>query len=120
MGHDGQRPYSETKCCRLQQTTSAKDGAHTAHSWDRVEDEDQFVGSIEIHTVPMAAHASNGVWTPVGLHGRGVWRAEARKCLKGFGGPGRVRTVDLFHAMEARSQTAPQSTKGAGRSTLGD
>jgi hypothetical protein len=24
--------------------------------------------------------------------------------LKGIGGPGRVRTVDLFHAMEARSQ----------------
>ena len=27
-----------------------------------------------------------------------------RKCLKCLGGPGRVRTVDLFHAMEARSQ----------------
>jgi len=26
------------------------------------------------------------------------------KCLKRFGGPGRVRTDDLFHAMEARSQ----------------
>jgi hypothetical protein len=39
---------------------------------DRVEDEDPIVGSIEIHNVPMAAHASNGVWTPVGLHRRGV------------------------------------------------
>jgi hypothetical protein len=25
--------------------------------------------SVEIHTVPMAAHASIGVWTPVGLRG---------------------------------------------------
>ena len=29
-----------------------------------------------------------------------VWRQPSEK----FGGPGRVRTVDLFHAMEARSQ----------------
>ena len=28
-----------------------------------------------------------------------------------FGGPGRDRTDDLFHAMEARSQTAPQAHK---------
>ena len=103
MGHDGQRPYRETKCRRLQQTTSVKNGAHTAHVLHRVEDASPVVGSIETHTVPMAAHASNGVWTPVGLHGRGGWRAEARKCLKGFGGPGRVRTVDLFHAMEAQA-----------------
>ncbi len=26
-----------------------------------------------------------------------------------YGGPGRDRTDDLFHAMEARSQTAPQA-----------
>jgi hypothetical protein len=26
-----------------------------------------------------------------------------------IGGPGRDRTDDLFHAMEARSQTAPQA-----------
>ena len=26
------------------------------------------------------------------------------KCLKPFGGPGEIRTHDLFHAMEARSQ----------------
>src|SRR6202162_875833 len=26
------------------------------------------------------------------------------KCLKRFGGPGEIRTHDLFHAMEARSQ----------------
>jgi uncharacterized membrane protein len=39
----------------------------------RVEDEDPIVGSIEIHTVPMAAHASNGFWTPRArsLTGRG-------------------------------------------------
>ncbi len=29
--------------------------------------------------------------------------------IDGFGGPGRDRTDDLFHAMEARSQTAPQA-----------
>ena len=60
----------ETKCCRLQQTTSVKNGAHTAHALDRVEAASQVVGSIEIHTVPMAAHASNGrldsSWTPQG------------------------------------------------------
>jgi hypothetical protein len=27
-----------------------------------------------------------------------------------FGGPGRVRTVDLFHAMEARSQLRHRPT----------
>ena len=45
-GRVGQRPYMEKKCCRLQQTTSVKNGAHTAHSSDCVEDEEQFVGSI--------------------------------------------------------------------------
>ena len=29
-----------------------------------------------------------------------------------IGGPGRDRTDDLFHAMEARSQTAPQAHTG--------
>ena len=29
--------------------------------------------------------------------------------LEIFGGPDRDRTDDLFHAMEARSQTAPQA-----------
>ncbi len=29
--------------------------------------------------------------------------------LEIFGGPDRARTDDLFHAMEARSQTAPQA-----------
>src|ERR1019366_1584327 len=32
------------------------------------------------------------------------------KCLKRFGGPGRVRTDDLFHAMEARSQLRHRPT----------
>jgi hypothetical protein len=31
-------------------------------------------------------------------------REESRKSMRSCGGPGRVRTVDLFHAMEARSQ----------------
>src|SRR3954471_24105725 len=37
-----------------------------------------------------------GVWTPDGLH--------VDSDCKGFGGPGEIRTHDLFHAMEARSQ----------------
>jgi hypothetical protein len=35
-----------------------------------------------------------------------------------FGGPGRDRTDDLFHAMEARSQTAPQAHCVAGATFL--
>src|SRR5712692_10108896 len=30
------------------------------------------------------------------------WEGDG-KCLKCFGGPGRVRTVDLFHAMEVKA-----------------
>jgi hypothetical protein len=33
----------------------------------------------------------------------------ARRMICKIGGPGRDRTDDLFHAMEARSQTAPQA-----------
>ena len=39
----------------------------------------------------------------------------ARKSLKGNklnGGPGEIRTLDLFHAMEARSQLRHRPTKG--------
>ena len=43
-------------------------------------------------------------WTPTGLQGRGFGTQESCKCLKRFGGPGEIRTHDLFHAMEARSQ----------------
>jgi hypothetical protein len=32
------------------------------------------------------------------------------KCLKCFGGPGEIRTHDLFHAMEARSQLRHRPT----------
>ena len=32
------------------------------------------------------------------------------KLRRGFGGPERVRTVDLFHAMEARSQLRHRPT----------
>src|ERR1019366_10018529 len=110
-GRTGQRPYMESICCRLQQTTSVKDGAHTAHTLDRVEDEDPIVGSIEIHTVPMGAHASNGVWTPVGLRRTHLWLAGVAKCLKRFGGPEGIRTLDLFHAMEARSQLRHRPTR---------
>ena len=44
-----------------------ENGAHAAHSSDHVDDEGLVVGSMKIHAVPMAAHASNWVWTPIGL-----------------------------------------------------
>ena len=37
---------------------------------------------------------------------------EPGKCLKSCGGPDRVRTDDLFHAMEARSQLRHRPTCG--------
>jgi hypothetical protein len=55
-----------------------ENGAHAAHAYDHVEDEGLMVGSIEIHTVPMAAHASNGVWTPLGLRRQGSWLVGER------------------------------------------
>ena len=61
VGASGHRPYMETKCCRLRKTTTrVKNGAHGAHAADPVEDEGLIVGSIEIHTVPMAARAQMG------------------------------------------------------------
>src|ERR1035437_3581606 len=39
------------------------------------------------------------------------------KCLKSCGGPARVRTVDLVHAMEARSQLRHRPTFAADRQT---
>jgi hypothetical protein len=46
-------------------------------------------------------------WTPVitCVAGKGDG-----KCLKRFGGPGEIRTHDLFHAMEARSQLRHRPT----------
>jgi hypothetical protein len=78
VGRTGQRPYMESICCRLQQTTCLKSGAHTAQSCQLIEPGGLIVGSIEIHTVPMAAHASNGVWTPVGLRGLPSWLGGGR------------------------------------------
>jgi hypothetical protein len=75
-----------------------------AQSQQLIEPGGLVVGSIEIHTVPMTAYASSGVWTPVGLQRLRFWLAGDGKCLKRFGGPGEIRTHDLFHAMEARSQ----------------
>src|SRR5438128_1562817 len=40
----------------------------------------------------------------LGLEGDG-------KCLKRFGGPEGIRTLDLFHAMEARSQLRHRPTR---------
>ena len=44
-----------------------KDDAHRAQSRQRIEPDGLVVGRFKFHTVPMAAHASNGFWTPVGL-----------------------------------------------------
>ncbi len=42
----------------------------------------------------------DSAWTPLGF----VGLALASDVYETFGGPGRDRTDDLFHAMEARSQ----------------
>ena len=44
------------------------------------------------------------IWTPVGLRRLHSGGRGNGKCMKRFGGPGEIRTHDLFHAMEARSQ----------------
>jgi hypothetical protein len=38
-----------------------------------------------------------------------VGEGRCLQVVEMIGGPGRDRTDDLFHAMEARSQTAPQA-----------
>ena len=77
-GHIGHHPYMESICCRLQQTTSVEYGAHGAQSCQLIEPGGLGVGSIEIHTVPMAAHASkwglDSSWTPATT----FWRAGER------------------------------------------
>src|SRR5437870_11521996 len=45
-----------------------------------------------------------------------TWRAGEVIQKRGFGGPGRDRTDDLFHAMEARSQLRHRPTRGDGQS----
>ena len=47
-----------------------------------------------------------------GLRELGLCQEKGCKCLKGFGGPGEIRTHDLFHAMEARSQLRHRPTRG--------
>jgi hypothetical protein len=42
-------------------------------------------------------------------------KSRIARTLRLYGGPGRDRTDDLFHAMEARSQTAPQAHVLQGR-----
>src|ERR1019366_2613822 len=57
-------------------------------------------------SVPLrAAAARQAVESPAQPAGDYVcgWMGDG-KCLKYFGGPGEIRTHDLFHAMEARSQ----------------
>ena len=41
------------------------------------------------------------IWTPVGLRRVVLGGRGNAKSLKCFGGPGEIRTHDLFHAMEA-------------------
>jgi hypothetical protein len=43
----GTPPYKEVICCRVQQTTSMKNGAHGAHFLQGVENVDQKVGGQE-------------------------------------------------------------------------
>src|SRR5665647_2984384 len=45
------------------------------------------------------------------------WIGGGSGLLADLGGPGRVRTVDLFHAMEARSQLRHRPTFAADRHT---
>src|SRR5581483_5959651 len=47
-------------------------------------------------------------WTPNWHHGRGSDAALSCKYLKCFGGPGEIRTHDLFHAMVVGSITYEQ------------
>ena len=105
VGKEGESRLSgeaDATAPEYQEPTCMKNGAHTAHALDSVEDESIVVGTIEIHTVP--THQMG--WTPRVR----IFMAEARKSLRGFGGPERVRTVDLFHAMEARSQLRHRPT----------
>ena len=48
-------------------------------------------------------------WTPNWHHGHAADLVLGCKCLKCFGGPGEIRTHDLFHAMGVRSITYRQS-----------
>ena len=56
----------------------------------------------------MAAHLSN--WRLDSGEPLMAGRGNA-KCLKRFGGPEGIRTLDLFHAMEARSQLRHRPTR---------
>ena len=55
-----------------------------AHTRQRIERMAESWAGTEIHTMPMAAHAQD-----VGVE----------PCWLGFGGPGEIRTHDLFHAI---------------------
>ena len=58
---------------------------------------------------PLLPHESRPpLWARFGLRRSRGWFV-AGMCLKCFGGPGEIRTHDLFHAMEVRSTTYRQS-----------
>ena len=44
-------------------------------------------------------------WTPVGLRDYVFGDGRNAKCLKCFGGPEGIRTLDLFHAMEDQTHS---------------
>ena len=73
---------------------------------------DLGVGSIEnphgAHGCPCTKWVLDSSWTPRARNLTG----QARKCLKRFGGPEGIRTLDLFHAMEARAQLPTASSEG--------
>ena len=77
-GRTGQHPYMESVCCRLQQTTRVKKGAHGAQSCQLIELNSLGVGSVEIHTVPIGCPCIkmglDSSWTPVnrGVANRGT------------------------------------------------
>ncbi len=67
-------------------------------------DEDLTVGRSKFTRCPWLPAHQLGFGLQLDSTGEEPGGAEARKCFKGFGGPGEIRTHDLFHAMEARSQ----------------
>jgi hypothetical protein len=50
--------------------------------------------------------------------GRTLGRHVGTKCLKRFGGPGEIRTLDLFHAMEQASVWSTAFLPAGGFSTV--
>ena len=67
-------------------------------------------GSVGRHAARLLPNSPGASWTPNWHQGRGSDVVVGCKCLKGFGGPGEIRTHDLFRAMADRSITCGHST----------